>query len=360
MKLLTKTIITTILASAFAQGLSAQTSICYKNNWTSPSTIETVELEGGVCKGEFSYKQMQEKGWRLRDIKITKGEDKGLNYSYILTNEKLVNIDNSEFMENKFSKLEYKPLVTRLQNVNGENATINIGNLRVGQSAVIQHNFENGKRMLVSNAYVTASNSNSSQLKLMPFLDLKQNALPTSNRKAIDGDIAIVNYMYDSSLIVAPSRDAFIATREKYKDNNFLHSDLFASRLKTDGEPLPSKETIQDYAISQNLGTIFFVIDSTIYVVDTKTFAILQKDNISYNFVEDKQMPFYTRVEKIEKNLISTLTNVKEWLGFIDSFLGDDKRSEEEVLLEDEIDSGELTINGEIYNNYYKTILGIN
>lgn len=358
MKLLTKTIITTILTSAFAQGLSAKTSICYKNNWTSPSTIETVALDGGVCQGKFSYKQMQKKGWSLRDIRITKGE-KGLNYSYILTDEKLVDIDNSEFMENKFTKLDYKPIVTRIQNVDSNTATINVGNLRIGQSAVVQHNFENGQRMLVANAYVTSSNSKSSQLKLLPFLDLKQNALPTSNRKAIEGDIAVVNYMYDSSLIVAPSRDAFIATREKYKDNNFLHSDLFASRLKAEGEPLPSKEIIQDYAISQNLGTIFFIIDSLVYVVDTKTFAILQKDTISYNFIENKQMPFYTRVEKIEKNFFKNLLDFDGWLGFVNSFLGDDKRSEEEILLEDEVDSGELVINGEIYNNYYKAILGI-
>ncbi len=359
MKLLIKSLITTVLASFFAQELSAQTSICYKNNWSSPATIETVKLDGGVCNGKFSYKQMQEQGWKLKDIKITKGE-KGLNYSYILTNEKIVDIDNSNFMDNKYTKLNYKPIITKLQKVNDNTATINVGNLRVGQSAVIQHDFENGKKIIVANAYVTSSKESSSTLKLLPFLDLKQNAIPTSNRKAISGDIAIINYMYASSLVIAPSRDAFIATREKFQDNNFLHADLFASKLKIIGEPLPSKKTIQDYAISQNLGTIFFVIDSIVYIVDTKTFTILQKDTISYNFVETTQIPFYTRVEKIEKNLFSSLTDFKGWLSFINSFLGDDKRNEEEVLLENEIKSNKLAIKDKIYNKHYKTILGIN
>lgn len=359
MKLLTKGLVTVFVTSLLVQGLSAKTTICYKNNWNSPSTIESEKLDGGECNSDFSFKDMTKKGWFLKDIKITKGKE-GLNYSYILTDEKLVNINNSDFMDNKYTKLEYKPMVARLSNVDGDSATIAIGNLRVGQSAVIQHNYENKKSLLVANAYVVSSNNSTSTLKLMPFLDLKQNAIPTSNRKAVNGDIVIVNYLYDASLIIAPSQDAFSATRAKYRDNNFLHSDLFGTKLKTEGEPLPSKEVIQDYAISQNIGTIFFIIDSSVYIVDTKTFAILEKDTISYNFVEDKKMPFYTRVERIEKNVFKSFLDYKGWLSFIDSFLGDDKRSEEEQLLEDEIEAGELSVKGEIYNNYYKTILGIN
>ena len=72
-------------------------------------------------------------------------------------------------------------------------------------------------------------------------------------------------------------------------------------------------------------------------------------------------MPFYTRVEKIEKTEIEKLLNWKSIasLDFLD-FLGDDKRTEEQQLLEDEIEAGELTLDGAMYNGYYKAILGIN
>lgn len=358
MKLITKSLITIFATSLLTQNLNAKTTLCYKNEWKSPSTIETTKLDGGECKGDFSFKEMIKKGWFLKDIKITKGE-KGLNYSYLLTDKKLINIDNSNFMSNKKTKLNYKPIKTRLLNVNENTATINIGNLKVGQSAVIQHNYENKKSLLIANAYVTSSNNTTSTLKLLPFLDLKQNALPTSNRKAQNGDIVILNYLYDTSLIIAPSQDAFSATRNKYKDNNFLHSDLFGAKLKYEGEPIPSKETIQNYAISQNIGTLFFIIKGQVYIVDSKTFAILDSDTISYNFVEDEKMPFYTRVEKIEKNALTKLLDYKSWFSFLDGFLGKSDKTEEEVLLEDYIEEGELTLKGDIYNNYYLSLLGL-
>lgn len=358
MKLLTKSLISIFATTLLAQGLSAKTTMCYKNDWKSPSTIETTKLDGGECNGEFSFKDMQKKGWFLKDIKIAKGKD-GLNYSYVLTDKEIIKVDNSEFMDNKYTKLEFKPFGAKLQNVTNDSATINIGNLRVGQSAIIQHNYPNNRSFIVSNAYVTSSNATSSTLKLTAFLDLKQNALPTSNRKAQNGDIAIVNYLYDTSLIIAPSQDAFSATRAKYRDNNFLHSDIFGAKLKYEGEPLPSKETIQDFAISQNIGTLFFVIKNKIYIVDTKTFAVLDTDSISYNFTEDEKMPFYTRVEKIEKSGLKSALDYKNWFSFLDNFLGDDKKSEEERLLEDHIEAGELAVKGEIYNNYYKSLLGI-
>ncbi len=358
MKLSTKSLITIFATTLLAQGLSADTTLCYKNDWKSPSTIETVKLDGGECKGNFSFKEMIKKGWNLKDIKITKGKE-GLNYTYLLTDEEVIKVDNSDFMDNKYTKLSYKPMAARLQNVSGDTAIIAVGNLRVGQSAVIQHNYENRKSLLVANAYVIDSNSSSSTLKLAPFLDLKQNAIPTSNRKAENGDIVILNYLYDTSLIIAPSQDAFSATRAKYRDNNFLHSDLFGAKLKYEGEPLPSKQTIQDYAISQNIGTIFFIIKSKVYIVDTKTFAVLDTDSISYNFVEDERMPFYTRVEKIEKNAFKSALEYKSWFSFLDTFFGDDKRSEEEQLLEDHIKAGELSVKGDIYNNYYETLLGL-
>lgn len=358
MKLLTKSLISIFATTLLVQGLNAKTTMCYKKDWKSPSTIETVELDGGECNSEFSFKQMQEKGWFLKDIKIEKG-DNGLSYTYILTDKKSIKIDNTTFVENRYTKLNFKPFGALLENVTEDTATINIGNLRVGQSAVIQHNYPNKRTLIVANAYVIESNNTSSKLELEPYLDLKQNALPTSNRKPQNGDIAIVNYLYDTSLIIAPSQDAFSATREKYRDNNFLHADLFGAKLKYEGEPLPSKETIQEFAIAQNIGTLFFIIKNKVYIVDTKTFAILDTDTISYNFVEDTNMPFYTRVDKIEKNGLQTALDYENWFSFLDGFLGDDNKTEEQRLLEDHIESGELTVKGNIYENYYKTILGI-
>jgi len=359
MKILPKGVILLLIIVLTIQTLTAKMTTCYKKNWASPSTIETTKLDGGVCRGHFSYKQMVSKGWFLEDIQTKQGKHKSLSYYYVLTKGKSVGFNNATFIHNKYPSLEYTPIVTKLTNISNNIATINIGNLRVGQSGIVQHIYKSGKSLIVANALVISSVKNSSKVKLVPFLDIKQNAMPTSRVKVVNGDKLILNYMYSSSMIIAPSQDAFIATKEKFKNNNFLHPDLFGAKLKFKGKPLPSKEIIQDFAIKQNLGTIFFIIASKVYIVDAKTFAILDTDDISYNFTENNKMPFYTRVQKIEKKLLNYILDYKDWLSYIASFLGNDNRTEEQKLLEGYLKETGLKIKSETYDNYYETLLGL-
>lgn len=384
---------TTIFLSA---NMYAKTTICYKNEWTKPSIIGKMKLDGGECNSEFSIQEMKNKGWNLKDIKITSGE-KGLNYQYVLTTDEIIKIDNKKIVKNientktaptsiianqntqMAKKVEDKKVVnnyietpyvqtaftfeeiySKLENVQNNEAIINKPNLRVGQSGIVIKRYENGEKIIVSNAYVTSSNGTYSKVKLMAFTDLKQEAIPTSNQSAKDGDILILNYMYDRSLLITPSQDAFQVARAKFTKNTFLHSDIFAAKLKTIREPLPSKGTIQEFAIEQNLGTIFFIIENKAYIVDAKTFAILDTYTLAYNYLDTEKMPFYTRIEDIEKAPFDLILKSIKELSFLKDLFGDDERSEEEILLEGEMKKDDIVTKNNIYNEYYKSILGLN
>lgn len=341
-----------------AQTLSADTTICYKKAWKSPSTIETTKLDGGECKGDFSLTQMKNNGWNIKDLQIESAKD-GLDYTYVLTNEKLVKVDNSAAEKSTSIKtLSFKPIITTINNVNKDGATISIGNLKVGQSGIVSHRYEDGQELIVSNAYVVSSDANSSKLKFLPFLDLKQNAIPTSKAKAQNGDRIILNYMYRKSLLIAPSRDAFQVAREKFTTNTFLHADVFASKLKTINQPLPTRKTIQEFAIEQNLGTIFFIIKNKAFVIDAKTFAVLDAKTLTYNYLDTEKMPFYTRVENIEESVVKGMWDKIKSFKFISNIFGDDERSEEERLLEDELNKSDIVSKNKVYNEYYKAVLG--
>lgn len=67
----------------------ASSTMCFKKDHVDPSTIESVPLEGGECKGEFSVAQMKEKGYNVKDIKITLGEN-GMDYMYIFAKETVI------------------------------------------------------------------------------------------------------------------------------------------------------------------------------------------------------------------------------------------------------------------------------
>ena len=357
MKILIKLLIGSILVLFISTNLNAQTTICYKLAWNKPSLIEKTKLNGGECKGDFSFDDMKTKGWFLKDLKIEKGKT-GFNYAYILSYNQ--STSNQNIRKNLKSNLSFKTIKVKLHNIKNNKVKINIANLKIGQSGIVEHTYKNNQSLIVANAYVVESNNSHSILSLHPFLNIKQNALPTSNKKPINGDTLILNYLYKASLIIAPNQDAFTSARAKYKKNNFLHSDLFAAQLKYNMEPLPSKKTIIDFTSSQNIGTLFVIIKEKVYILDTKTFSIIGTDFISYNFIDEQEMPFYTRILNIKKSNLSYLSKENMFgLKTLKNLIKDDGRSEEEILLEDEINIKSLDFKENIYNNYYENLLGI-
>jgi len=293
--------------SLISSNLMAEETICFKNGVDKPSTIEDTALEGDICKGKLTVNDMKSNGWDVLDIKITSSQNK-FNYSYYFYKENhssakpVSTTSNATLQTNVTADFSIKPIGSKITNLQDNKSTINIGNLIVGQTGIVVHIYDNDKRQIISNAKVISSNANSSVVEFFPFDDLLQEALPTSNRQVSINDVLVLNYMYNSSLLIAPSLDSFQAVRSNFKSNNFIHSDIFAAKLKVENKPFPTKEDIQNFAISQNLGTIFFVLDNKVFIVDTKTFTILATYAFAYENGE-KQMPFYTRVEEIEGSI---------------------------------------------------------
>lgn len=315
----------------------AQETICYKNDVEKPSLIENTPLDGDICNGKLSFNQMKNSGWEVLDIKITSSQNK-FNYSYyfiknennnLKTNGSLVktSINNEPMITNK--EFSVKPIGLKVENIENNQSKINVGNLVIGQTGIVVHIFDNDKKLIVANAKVINSDSNSSVVEYFKFNDLKQDAIPTTKRTVQKGDVLVLNYMYNSSLLITPTLESFQMVRDNFKLNNFIHSDIFAAKLKVDHNPYPTKEIIQNFAREQNLGTIFMVVENKVYIIDTKTFAILESYAISYENTQN-MMPFYTRVEEIEDSIFN--------LSFFDFFSGNKNLS---------------------YNDYYKKILGV-
>ncbi len=343
------------LSIFMTQSLFAQTTICHKKEWTKPSTIEHISLDGGKCEGQYSLNQMKKKGWFVKDIKInTSGQ--GLDYIYYLTDINPIDIKKDQVANNmRLEKIDLHQTLLKVTQVTQDTAIINMGNLKIGQSGIIEHTYKDGNQIIVSSAYVMESNKSTSKIKFIPFLDLKQNAIPTSNRTVENGDKFLLNYLYDFSLLITPNNASFKLVRKKFRDNAFLHSDVFGAYLKFIYRPLPTKEIIQDFALSQNMGTVFIVLESNLYVVDTRTFTILDKRPLKY-ISGEKQMPFYTRVEEIKTSLLTE--DYTKWIELAKKYLGDDPRTEDEIiygdLATDKVKDPKLD-----YTQYYKKLLGV-
>jgi len=122
MKLFTKLALLTLTTIA----LNAQTTMCYKENHSNMATIETVKLEGGVCKGEKNVKDMQKEGWISEDIKINNN-----NYIYIFKKATTADV-NMQDLENR--------VIQRMRNENEEKQKLK--KLKLTKSKI-----KNGKKL---------------------------------------------------------------------------------------------------------------------------------------------------------------------------------------------------------------------
>ena len=98
MKLLSSIALTSILTATIA---TAQTTMCFKENHKSMTTIETTALNGGECQNQKSVQDMKKDGWSVADINIDKTKN-GVNYIYIFKKEEAnVSSINEKALEEK-------------------------------------------------------------------------------------------------------------------------------------------------------------------------------------------------------------------------------------------------------------------
>jgi len=96
---LKKAILSSILLLS-STSIFADTTMCFKENHSSMSTIENIPFEGGLCAGKNSINDMKAKGWNVDDIKISQTPN-GMNFIYILKDGKTIQpISSSNFPAN--------------------------------------------------------------------------------------------------------------------------------------------------------------------------------------------------------------------------------------------------------------------
>jgi len=161
-------------------------------------------------------------------------------------------------------------------------AKINITNLNLGHSGIIVKKINNNM-MIITQATVIESNSNNSTLEFIDKDIIEQNAIPTTKLSPENGDKFILNHLYKTSLLIVPNVKAKKNVKKLYPNQNFLNEDFFAAHLKIIQKPIPEKETITNFTQSQQIGTIFIVVQNKLYILDSLTFKIIETIILTYN-----------------------------------------------------------------------------
>ena len=288
--------------------LVAETTLCYKKDAKNDSLGKTILLNGGECQGKLSILSMEKKNWELSDTKIVK--DNGIfNHIYIFNKEtkedeitSTISASTSKYAST-VKKIDLRSKKLEIYDLANNKAKIKIANLKIGQSGVIVHNSSKADSIIIAVAQVIDTNAEYSTIQIEKKSIVKQDAIPTSKHLASNGDTFILNHIYSSSLLIVPNSKAKALVVLNYPNQKFLSEDFFASYLKVISTPVLNKEDIMDFAQSQQIGTIFIVIKNTLYIKDSISFKTIDKVSLNINN-SDTQVPFYSKIQKIEKGLL--------------------------------------------------------
>ncbi|MCK5293624.1 MAG: plasminogen-binding N-terminal domain-containing protein [Arcobacteraceae bacterium] len=193
---------------------------------------------------------------------------------------------------------------TTISNVTKDSATIQIGSLEVGQSGIVVHNFKNDKSTILTNAIVTSSAQTSSIITFEDSKILEQSAIPTTSLKPSNGDVFILNHLYNTSLLIVPNQEAKIKIKKKYSNNNFIDIDIFASFLKINDTPIPKKEDITNFSKHNNIGTVYIQAENQLHIVDVLSFKVIKSESLKVD-CNKTQSPFFTNVQDIRTPFFS-------------------------------------------------------
>jgi len=172
---------------------------------------------------------------------------------------------------------------------------------QVGMYGVIVQHFNDKRSTALSWVEVTKILDNRIDLKSIPIHALEQSALPTGTWSPKIGDEVILGYNYHRSLLISPNASVYKKVTGQYKKRHWVHPDIFTTVLSSNGHPTPLKEDFRHTCRTNNIGLVSFVLDESLITIDCQSFKIMKNKGTSIETGE-VQLPFYSRVEKIEAN----------------------------------------------------------
>ena len=197
---------------------------------------------------------------------------------------------------------------TKVDSINGKYLQINDStNFKIGSSGILIHDFDTQHSTIVSRVEVIDKKEGKATLSYKKFNDLEQNALPTYNIAPAVGDKVILNYLYTKSMAIVPDSQTLKSVTNKFSQVDWVHPDIFASKLAIDYTPKPEKEDFQQECKNNSFSLLFFAIENSGYFVDCNSFKILYKVEINNQSTEKPQTPFFNRIGDIKGRMFGLM-----------------------------------------------------
>ena len=190
--------------------------------------------------------------------------------------------------------------------------TTQIDKIDVGVSGFVVKHIDEEHSVILKKAEVLEYNqeTKTATLKMSDFSVLQNSALPTGTWKVSVGDSVQLAFAYDRALLIAPSEEIYHRITKSIKVQ-WVHSDIFATGLSSEGHPTPLKEDFQSFGDTLGVGLLFIYLEEKLFTVDINSMKILNVSKAALG-QESVKLPFYSRLEKISADWFGEGSNELE------------------------------------------------
>ncbi len=161
-------------------------------------------------------------------------------------------------------------------------------------SGMLIHSYSKGIR--AATTYIVRSNG---VVKIVKSDIIHHDKLPTIKTAVKVGDRVIAGYLYNNVLLLAPDAKTYTKVTSKYH-KNWIHPDLYAVYLASEGENKPTIENLSSFAKKYKVGLICIVRKNNMILIDPISQKHIATKSIS-NSSNAPQFPFYNRINRLNK-----------------------------------------------------------
>lgn len=169
-----------------------------------------------------------------------------------------------------------------------------------GMTGVVIHSYGNDLEAITGRIV----QNETGDAKLIEKDVIHHNELPTIKTPFAVNDKVIGGYLYNNVLLLAPDAKTY-ADITASANKNWIHPDLFAVYLTTEGESVPTKENLADFAKKYQVGLIYIVGKGTAKLLDPISGQIIAQKTMN-GLPKIGQSPFFMRLDKIQSGFFSS------------------------------------------------------
>ncbi|HEY9129430.1 MAG TPA: plasminogen-binding N-terminal domain-containing protein [Sulfurovum sp.] len=184
---------------------------------------------------------------------------------------------------------------TSVKSVQGNTVTLSQKFPVNGMSGIVIHNYGNDLTAITTRLTQTSSDGSAS---LLDANILHHENLPTIKTAVSPKDKVIGGYLYDNVLLLAPDADTYAKIISQHK-KTWIHPDLYALYLSAEGEELPTKENLSDFASKYQVGLVYIVRKDSAVLLDPISGKVVSQKSMS-NLPKEGVFPFYMRFQHID------------------------------------------------------------